>query len=46
MIRITVLDRLLLRLIHDHIEHCLEEKSDRAGQRETLKELKALSKYL
>ena len=33
-------------LIHDHIEHCLEEKSDRAGQRETLKELKALSKYL
>ena len=33
-------------LIHDHIEHCLEEKSDRAGQRETLKELKALAKYL
>ena len=33
-------------LIHDHIEHCLEEKKDRAGQRETLKELKALAKYL
>jgi DNA-binding FrmR family transcriptional regulator len=33
-------------LIHDHIEHCLEEKSDRAGQRQTLKELKALAKYL
>ena len=33
-------------LIHDHIEHCLEETSDRASQRETLKELKALTKYL
>ena len=33
-------------LIHDHIEHCLEENGDRAGQRETLKELKALAKYL
>lgn len=33
-------------LIHDHIENCLEEKSSRAGQRETLKELKALAKYL
>jgi uncharacterized protein len=33
-------------LIHDHIEHCLEEKSDRAAQRQTLKELKALTKYL
>jgi uncharacterized protein len=33
-------------LIHDHIEHCLEEKNDRPGQRETLKELKALAKYL
>jgi len=33
-------------LIHDHIEHCLEEKNDRAGQRATLRELKALSKYL
>lgn len=33
-------------LIHDHIEHCLDERSDRPGQRETLKELKALAKYL
>ena len=33
-------------LIHDHIEHCLEEPSERAGQRATLKELKALTKYL
>ena len=33
-------------LIHDHIEHCLDEKSIRAGQREMLKELKALAKYL
>jgi DNA-binding FrmR family transcriptional regulator len=33
-------------LIHDHIEHCLEEQNDRAGQRATLKELKALAKYL
>lgn len=33
-------------LIHDHIEHCLDETSDRPAQRATLKELKALAKYL
>lgn len=33
-------------LIHDHIEHCLEDSNDAAGQRSTLKELKALAKYL
>lgn len=33
-------------LIHDYIEHCLEETNDRAGQRATLKDLKTLSKYL
>ncbi|MGH6924876.1 MAG: metal-sensing transcriptional repressor [Propylenella sp.] len=33
-------------LIHDHIENCLDERGDRAGQRETLKEFKALAKYL
>ena len=34
-------------LIHDHIENCLEEEpNDRADKRATLKELKALAKYL
>jgi DNA-binding FrmR family transcriptional regulator len=33
-------------LIHDHIEHCLEEPNDGGVQRATLKELKALAKYL
>lgn len=33
-------------LIHDHIEHCLEETNDSARSRASLKELKVLSKYL
>jgi DNA-binding FrmR family transcriptional regulator len=33
-------------LIHDHIEHCLEETNDAARSRASLKELKVLSKYL
>jgi DNA-binding FrmR family transcriptional regulator len=33
-------------LIHDHIEHCLEDTTNGAGRRATLKELKALTKYL
>jgi uncharacterized protein len=33
-------------LIHDHIEHCLDDMSDAAGTRAALKELKQLSKYL
>lgn len=32
-------------LIHDHIEHCLED-GDRAGTKSSLKELKQLAKYL
>lgn len=31
-------------LIHDHIEHCLEEGGDASGK--ALKELKQLTKYL
>lgn len=31
-------------LIHDHIEHCLEEGGDASGK--ALKELKQLAKYL
>ena len=33
-------------LIHDHIEYCLEDVNDKAAQRATLRELKALAKYL
>ena len=33
-------------LIHDHIEHCLEDSGDGTARRGTLKELKALAKYL
>jgi DNA-binding FrmR family transcriptional regulator len=33
-------------LIHDHIEHCLEENGDGAGSRSALRELKTLAKYL
>ena len=34
-------------LIHDHIEHCLEEPSERGGEAKTqLQELKTLTKYL
>ena len=33
-------------LIHDHIEHCLDDTSDAASPRAALKELKQLSKYL
>jgi DNA-binding FrmR family transcriptional regulator len=42
----TAVSNAKRELIHDHIEHCLEEPNDRAGQRSTLKELKALAKYL
>lgn len=33
-------------LIHDHIEHCLEAGEDGAVRRDTLTELKTLSKLL
>ena len=33
-------------LIHDHIEHCLEDTSDSGSPRTALKELKQLAKYL
>jgi len=33
-------------LIHDHIEHCLDDTSDGAGSGTALKELKQLAKYL
>jgi DNA-binding FrmR family transcriptional regulator len=33
-------------LIHDHIEHCLDDTSDGASSRNALKELKQLAKYL
>lgn len=33
-------------LIHDHIEHCLEDTGDTGQVRGALKELKALAKYL
>ena len=33
-------------LIHDHIEHCLDDTSDAASPRAALKELKQLAKYL
>jgi DNA-binding FrmR family transcriptional regulator len=33
-------------LIHDHIEHCLDERSDAGHPRQALKELKLLAKYL
>jgi DNA-binding FrmR family transcriptional regulator len=33
-------------LIHDHIEHCLDDTSETGGSRSALKELKQLAKYL
>jgi DNA-binding FrmR family transcriptional regulator len=33
-------------LIHDHIEHCLDEGADGGGSRAALKELKTVTKYL
>jgi DNA-binding FrmR family transcriptional regulator len=33
-------------LIHDHIEHCLDDNADAASPRTALKELKVLAKYL
>ncbi|MFI0845571.1 metal-sensing transcriptional repressor [Mesorhizobium sp. IMUNJ 23232] len=33
-------------LIHDQIEHCLDERSDAGHPRQALKELKLLAKYL
>jgi DNA-binding FrmR family transcriptional regulator len=33
-------------LIHDHIEHCLDDTSDARSPRAALKELKQLAKYL
>jgi DNA-binding FrmR family transcriptional regulator len=33
-------------LIHDHIEHCLDDTSDAGSPRTALKELKQLAKYL
>ena len=33
-------------LIHDHIEHCLDDGTDAASPRNALKELKQLAKYL
>lgn len=33
-------------LIHDHIEHCLDEPESALSGRAALKELKAITKYL
>lgn len=33
-------------LIHDHIEHCLDDTGDAAEVRGTIEELKSLAKYL
>lgn len=33
-------------LIHDHIEHCLDDTSDVGGPRKALSELKQLARYL
>jgi hypothetical protein NreA len=33
-------------LIHDHVEHCLDESGDAREVRDALKELKSLAKYL
>jgi uncharacterized protein len=33
-------------LIHDHIEHCLDEGTEAGNPRNALKELKILAKYL
>ena len=33
-------------LIHDHIEHCLDETGDAGHTRAALKQFKALAKYL
>lgn len=33
-------------LIHDHIEHCLDDSADAGNPRTALKELKILAKYL
>jgi hypothetical protein NreA len=33
-------------LIHDHVEHCLDESGDVGEVRDALRQLKALAKYL